>query len=168
MDLSRLAAVALATAFCLPASSMIAQQGGPGAGPNAGPGGGRGMAAPTNLQVLPKDISQQDLMRTMRGFTTDLGVRCNFCHANDPQTQRTNFALDTKPEKSTARLMIQMTQTINTQYLAKLPAGDAKITCYTCHRGSSMPDLKAPAGNPGMMGGVGPGGPQGAPPPPAQ
>ena len=33
-----------------------------------------------NLQVLPKDIPRDTLLRVMRGFTAALGVRCDFCH----------------------------------------------------------------------------------------
>ena len=34
----------------------------------------------TNLQVLPKNISQSDLQTTMRGFAFALNVRCPYCH----------------------------------------------------------------------------------------
>lgn len=133
---------------------------------------------PTNLQVLPKDISTQDLLRTMHGFETGLGVHCSFCHAENPQTHRLDFALDTKPHKATARVMMRMVHTVNTQYLATLPGGGAPISCYTCHRGSPMPALDAPRpegeGGPGprkgqrtgpnMGPGPGPGAPPSAPP----
>ncbi len=35
----------------------------------------------TNLQYFPKDISRQQLIATMRGFSFSLDVRCQFCHA---------------------------------------------------------------------------------------
>jgi len=109
--------IAFSTACSILGAGALAQQ-----GPRRGPP----LEKPTNLQVLPKDISTQDLLKTMHGFTVDLGVRCTFCHAEDPQTHRINFALDTKPEKNTARVMIRMTRAINTQYLATLPGGEAK------------------------------------------
>ena len=34
----------------------------------------------TNLKVLPKDTSKEDLQATMRGFAFALGVRCEYCH----------------------------------------------------------------------------------------
>jgi hypothetical protein len=131
--------------LAIPLASWIAA---PSAVAQEGSRRGFQLPPPTNLQVLPKDISQQDLLKTMQQYSTDLGVRCGFCHATDPQTHRPNFALDTKPEKNTARLMITMTEGINTKYLATLPGGEAKVSCYTCHRGSSMPEER-PAAPPG-------------------
>lgn len=153
-------AVALTIAFSTACSIL-----GVGALAQQGPRRGPQLEKPTNLQVLPKDISTQDLLKTMRGFTVDLGVRCTFCHAEDPQTHRINFALDTKPEKNTARVMLRMTHAINTQYLATLPGGEAKVTCYTCHRGSSMPVMQPPPRAEGERGpGAGPSGPPPASP----
>lgn len=99
---------------------------------------------PTNLQVLPKNISPEELIATMKGFTRALGVECTFCHAEDPKTRRPNFALDTKPDKAIARTMISMTQEINAKYLSTVNDPDATpaektVTCGTCHRGNSMP-----------------------------
>jgi Photosynthetic reaction centre cytochrome C subunit len=105
---------------------------------------------PTNLQVLPKDISNTDLLALMRGYTKALGVECEFCHAEDPKTERLNYALDTKPDKTIARTMITMTDEINAKYLSTVDDPDATpaektVTCATCHRGSSMPMPFRPA-----------------------
>jgi thioredoxin reductase len=102
------------------------------------------MPAPTNLQVLPKDISTQDLMMRMRGYSEALGVHCNFCHEVDETTHRPNFAADTKPDKTIARTMIAMTQEINTKFMTQIQDPDAKpadktVACGTCHRGNTMP-----------------------------
>ena len=98
---------------------------------------------PTNLQVLPKDISAQDLIATMHGYEHALGVECSFCHAQNPQTHRLDFASDANPHKNTARIMIRMASEINTKYLATAdgdaPADARQATCGTCHRGHSMP-----------------------------
>lgn len=105
------------------------------------------MPKPTNLKVLPKNISGDDLMATMHGFTGSLGVHCTFCHEEDSKTHHPNFASDAKPEKATARIMMRMTQNINGRYLAELSDhGDMhKVTCGTCHRGNSTPkDFVAP------------------------
>jgi len=96
----------------------------------------------TNLQVLPKDISQKELVGIMRNYAGDLGVRCGFCHVGgDPNTLvGVNFPSDDSDKKKTARLMLRMVQAINQDHLAKLgkkPA--AQITCVTCHRGLSEP-----------------------------
>jgi len=99
------------------------------------------MPKPTNLKVLPKNISGKDLIATMHGFTGGLGVHCNFCHEEDATTHHMNFASDAKPEKKTARIMMRMTKNINGKYLASLPDhGDmGKVGCGTCHRGNSTP-----------------------------
>ncbi|MGH9586217.1 MAG: c-type cytochrome [Acidobacteriaceae bacterium] len=96
---------------------------------------------PKNLQVLPKDISNRDLIATMRGYTAALGVECSFCHAQNPQTHRPDFASDANPHKNVARTMIRMLNEINTKYLATADP-DAPVksaSCGTCHRGNALP-----------------------------
>jgi hypothetical protein len=104
------------------------------------------MPKPTNLKVLPKNISTKDLLATMHGFTGALGVHCTYCHEEDSTTHRPNFASDAKPEKKSARIMMRMTQNINGKYLASLPDhGDMqKVGCGTCHRGNSTPTAFVP------------------------
>jgi hypothetical protein len=109
--------------------------------------------APTNLQVLAKDISGRDLITIMRGFTRGLGVRCQHCHVykgNDPDDLATfDFASDEKAPKRTARVMLKMVRAINSDHLAGIgepvPAGEMKVTCYTCHRGETKPLTRRPA-----------------------
>jgi Photosynthetic reaction centre cytochrome C subunit len=105
-----------------------------------------GAASFKNLQVFPKDISRQQLFSNMRFFTQSLGVHCTFCHVGvegqPPSTY--DFASDAKKEKLFARRMLMMVQRINTQDFGVQPwAGNAKVTCFTCHRGSERP-LTAP------------------------
>jgi Photosynthetic reaction centre cytochrome C subunit len=102
------------------------------------------MPKPTNLQVLPKDISHQDLMKVMHGFAGSLGVKCTFCHVAGPQPHQMNFASDAKPEKRIARTMMRMTNSVNATYLTQVSVPDAtpdrkNVTCGTCHRGQSIP-----------------------------
>jgi hypothetical protein len=107
---------------------------------------------PTNLQVLPKDIPLKQLIQTMRAFTQGLGVRCQHCHVfkgDDPNDLSTfDFANDDKASKKTARAMIRMAMAINTDYLKDIgearPAGELKVTCYTCHRGETKPATARP------------------------
>ncbi len=96
---------------------------------------------PTNLQVLPKDISPVQLRQVMTGFRDGLGVTCGYCHAEDPRTQRLDFASDQKPAKQTTRLMIRMLNDINDRYLRGLgdPRYSTPVTCGTCHQGESTP-----------------------------
>jgi hypothetical protein len=109
---------------------------------------------PTNLQVLPKDIPLKELIQTMRGFTQGLGVRCQHCHVfkgEDPNDLSTfDFANDEKESKKIARAMIRMAMAINTDHLKDIgearPAGELKVTCYTCHRGETTPATARPEG----------------------
>jgi tetratricopeptide (TPR) repeat protein len=96
----------------------------------------------TNLKVLPKDISKEDLSDTMRRFSFSLGVRCQFCHvgADSPTLAGADFASDDKEAKRTARTMLQMVDAINRDYVGKLgKAAPVPVDCVTCHRGLSIP-----------------------------
>lgn len=103
-------------------------------------------ANPQNLKVLPKDISSEELSRTMRGFTRQLGLRCSSCHVGeeDQSIFDYDFAADDKELKSVARKMIKMVSTIN-KTVSKMDRGDdhqfVKVTCVTCHRGQSRPRM---------------------------
>jgi len=132
----------------------------PAAPPAGGPPGGgppRSYPAPTNLQVLPKNLTGQQVHDIMEGFEAGLGVHCNYCHAADPNNvgpngrPRLNFASDDKDEKKMARVMITMTQDINKNYVAKVAAMDKMpeaappVTCGTCHQGHEDPPEFKPA-----------------------
>jgi hypothetical protein len=101
-----------------------------------------------NIQVL-KDIPSDQLLPSMRYITVALGVECEFCHV--PK----NFESDDKPEKATARKMMQMMFAINKDSFN----GRREISCYTCHRGvahaSNIPMLTATGAAP-VMGVPGP------------
>jgi len=102
----------------------------------------------TNLKVLPKDISKQDLMDTMKGFTRALDLRCDDCHAGDPTKgfAGIDFPSDEKENKRTARLMMQMMHDVNTNYVAKVegdPKRTVRVECITCHRGQNRPRMLA-------------------------
>ena len=97
-----------------------------------------------NLQVLPKDISEQRLDSIMKSYNKALGIGCSFCHAevkNFPDSL--DFASDEKPMKKDARKMMQMTIEINKQnfYYDKTerPEYLKVVTCKTCHRGDAYP-----------------------------
>ena len=97
-----------------------------------------------NLKVLPADIPGPQLIATMKFFSQSLGVRCTFCHVGtEGQPLSTfDFASDAKPEKRTAREMMLMVRHIDDDY-ADITEG--KVTCFTCHRGSTGPLSKPPA-----------------------
>lgn len=92
----------------------------------------------TNLQVFPKDIQKEKLMAIMRNFSFSLGVRCDYCHAETAE-HKMNFAADDKDEKKTARVMLHMVQSINSDYIKKLGSQPVEVRCVTCHRGIPIP-----------------------------
>jgi tetratricopeptide (TPR) repeat protein len=97
----------------------------------------------TNLQVLSKDSTRAELVRTMRGWAGELGVRCAHCHVGPDNLEGMDFAIDTKPTKRAAREMIRMVQAVNATVSA-LPARDGArdgVSCYTCHRREARPPL---------------------------
>ena len=113
----------------------------PGGGRGGGTGGGTGRVAPfsaggaavvsaANLKVL----TAENVEITMQNITFALGVRCIDCHdVND-------LSLDTKPQKVKARMMLEMVRDIN----AKFGDGKTHVTCWTCHRGSTQPQVSRP------------------------
>jgi photosynthetic reaction center cytochrome c subunit len=82
------------------------------------------------VQVLT-DVPRDQILATMRVIAASLGVECEFCHES-------NRTLNTE-KKDVARKMMIMTLGLNkASFGAQL-----RVTCYTCHRGSSTP-LAAP------------------------
>src|SRR4051794_31297737 len=102
-----------------------------------------------NLKVLPKDIGRAELLTNMKFFAQSLGVRCTYCHVGtEGQPLSTfDFASDAKDHKKIARDMLAMVAMLNTKTLpAATGLPDAKVTCFTCHRGSTKPATEVPVG----------------------
>ena len=97
-----------------------------------------------NLRILPPNITHDELISTMRGIARSLGTRCNHCHVANPPGAEEEFAYssDAKPEKNVARTMLRMTRTINEQYVSKVNAHGQTVTCFTCHRGHTVPEIQ--------------------------
>lgn len=91
----------------------------------------------SNLKVLTFVKSRAQLLSWMEMMEESLGVNCDFCH--NPQ----NFASDVKPTKLRARSMLKMLLQIRHEYFTFPHA--IKPTCYTCHRGHTIP-VNAPSG----------------------
>jgi hypothetical protein len=138
------AAALLAAASCITNFSVQAQQS------QQDPAGSRppevrAFPAPTNLKVLPKDLTGQQVHDLMKQWKAALGISCNACHSEDRENLDADgrpllkFADDSKPEKATARLMYTMTEEINLKYIAKIDDSSAPVTCGTCHRGHLDP-----------------------------
>lgn len=130
-----------------------APQGPPGAGGAQRP---RTYPKPTNLKVLPKDFTGQQVHETMEGWAGALGVHCDKCHQADPTKVGPNgrpvlkFEDDSKDEKKMARIMYTMTEDMKANYVKKVADMDkmdepaAPLTCGTCHRGHLDPEAYVP------------------------
>jgi len=134
------------------ALGMIVLTGTLAAGQAPAGGGQRAGGAPPapmkNLQVLPKDTPQPQVIAMMRAFNAALGVECGHCHIwTKPGDPSNDMAADTKIEKTVARAMMVMTGEINTKVAAsiKKPADQvARVECATCHRGAAIPVTPPP------------------------
>jgi len=121
------------------ASTLVVPAGGGGRGGRGGGGGrvtpfsagGAAVVSAANLKVL----TVQNVEITMQNITFALGLRCIDCHdVND-------LSLDTKPQKLKARMMLEMVRDIN----AKFGDGQTHVTCWTCHRASTQPQVTKPS-----------------------
>ena len=96
------------------------------------------------LQALP----ETQLFPVMNLLAQSLGVRCDHCHVQaTPDLSRTPsnvggwvWERDDKPAKRRAREMMQMVVDLN----ARAFRGEARVTCYTCHRGAMEPSRLPP------------------------
>ena len=92
-----------------------------------------------SVKVLTGLLAPQ-FQEEMNFITQALGVNCNTCHV------RGNFASDEKPEKLTARRMLEMTRGLNKQFFPDHLSKEGesvlgRVTCYTCHQGDRTPKL---------------------------
>jgi hypothetical protein len=111
------------------------------------PAGGQRAGGPPppmkNLQVLPKDTPQPQVVAMMRVFNAALGVECGHCHVwVKPGDPSNDMASDSKPAKEVARQMMLMTTEIGAKVAASVKKPTDQITrveCATCHRGAAIP-----------------------------
>ena len=91
----------------------------------------------TNIKLM-KDTTAAQLLKQMDYYGRSLSVSCTYCHEGGGKWDE-----DTKEEKNTARVMIQLVDEINTGGLTKMPPNRSgqtpKISCMTCHRGRTNP-----------------------------
>ena len=93
-----------------------------------------GDKTPKNLKVLDF-TSTKDVKKYMKMISKDLGVKCKYCHDMNDKS------IDTE-HKNIARFMMTMVQTQNDSLLNL--EGAPQISCWTCHRGSTAPELVRP------------------------
>lgn len=122
-------AIVLATVFAALISARVAS-----AQPPAVPN----IVESPNVKVLT-GFTVQEFEQEMQLMTSYLGVTCGYCHEG-----RRNFASEAKPQKLTARKMLEMTKGVNQQFFPNFVPGAeesrlGKVTCYTCHQGNAKP-----------------------------
>jgi hypothetical protein len=88
-----------------------------------------------NVQVL-KGIPVDEFMGTMGFFSAALGMNCTDCHVDESGGSWAKYA-DDNDLKRTARRMVQMVAGINKGSFG----GRQVVTCNTCHRGNSKPNV---------------------------
>jgi len=86
-----------------------------------------------NLTIL-KGIPVDTFFEAMGMFASSMGNDCTFCHVKAAYFDRAKFA-ELTPRITRARGMIAMMNTINRGYFGN----EARVTCFTCHRGSNIP-----------------------------
>ncbi|HEX8652383.1 MAG TPA: c-type cytochrome [Pyrinomonadaceae bacterium] len=91
-----------------------------------------------NIQVL-KGLPDSQLFMAMNFMRASLGVSCAYCHVFNGG-DNWEWEKDDKPQKRTARRMIQMVFDINRSNFN----GEKRVTCYTCHRGQTEPQALPP------------------------
>ena len=89
-----------------------------------------------NVKVLGGISAERfnHLMAEINQWVAPTEQGCAYCH------NPANMASDEKYTKIVARRMIQMTQTINSQWSPHVKV--TGVTCYTCHRGNGVPANK--------------------------
>lgn len=88
-----------------------------------------------NVQVL-KGIPADEFMSTMGFFSASLGISCIDCHGAGSGGDWAKYA-DDNDRKRRTRGMIAMVNLMNKNFFG----GKRELTCYTCHRGTTTPDI---------------------------
>jgi hypothetical protein len=82
-----------------------------------------------NIQIV-KDLPETALTPLMATYQTALGVQCEYCH------NQAAYDSDKSEKKLTARKMMTMVADLNHREFEGVRA----VTCFTCHRGKTIPD----------------------------
>ena len=104
-----------------------------------------------NIEVLPKDITPDALIKLMKDWNASLNVDCVFCHKGQvgKPWSTYDFTDSTKKRHEVARLMVKSTVGLNEAFKELGEADEpVKVTCATCHRRSRHPEITPPAAAP--------------------
>jgi photosynthetic reaction center cytochrome c subunit len=81
-----------------------------------------------------KELSTDDFIAAMGVMAAALGYDCADCHPG-AGSDKADFAIDSIPQKRTARRMVEMVDAINRTNFS----GQQRVTCWTCHHGQEIP-----------------------------
>lgn len=95
-----------------------------------------------NIQVL-KDLPGDQLHDAMTYMAATVGGNCQTCHVRGADGEFA-YEKDDNDRKMTARTMIQMVRSINTQHFK----GEDRVACATCHQGRREPSPLTPLAQP--------------------
>ncbi len=104
-----------------------------------------------NIQVL-KGLPDSQLFAVMNFIRTSLGVSCAYCHVNSGG-DKWEWEKDDKPTKVTARKMMRMQFALN-QGNKDIFGTTGGVTCFTCHRGQTRPQVMPTLPQPAPEGGA--------------
>jgi hypothetical protein len=104
-----------------------------------------------NIQVL-KGLPDSQLFAVMNFIRTSLGVSCAYCHVNSGG-DKWEWEKDDKPTKVMARKMMQMQFALN-QGNKDIFGATGGVTCFTCHRGQTKPQVMPTLPQPAPEGGA--------------
>ncbi len=101
-----------------------------------------------NVEVLPKTMAPDDVIKLMKTYNAALNVDCVFCHKGQvgKPWSTYDFTDTSKKRHETARLMMRATNDLNEKFkdLGDMDEG-TKVACATCHRRSRHPEIEPPA-----------------------
>lgn len=88
-----------------------------------------------NIQVL-KGIPVDEFMGTMGFFSSSTGLNCTDCHVDESGGSWARYADDNALKQQTRRMIVMMAAINRTNF-----GGRQVVTCNTCHRGNSRPNV---------------------------
>jgi hypothetical protein len=101
-----------------------------------------------NLEVLPKTMTPDAVIKLMKEWNASLNVDCVFCHKGQvgKPWSTYDFTDTSKKRHEVARLMAKTTASLNNEFkdLGEMDE-PVKVTCATCHRRSRHPEITPPA-----------------------
>ena len=89
----------------------------------------------TNVQLL-KGMPVDQFMGTMGFFASATGLNCTDCHIEESGGSWARYADDNVLKQTTRRMMLMVNAINKTNF-----AGRQVVTCFTCHRGMSRPQV---------------------------